>query len=189
MTALGGPFSDDISQTLLDQCSGPDMATDLCSSAPQPPPAEKALSLESCRAKTTESQLSPSQHGPIAERAGGGGSGWVGKILLPFLLAEVRLSVLVSIPGKRSSTVPAIIVCSWKEHHVPRIGNPGALVSAKFTLVIILNESGGKYFTSLKHQRACRIHLNGNPWKSVLPIYSEMGMGKRYQQFYNIAKL
>lgn len=75
MTALEGSFSDDISQTLLDQCSGSDMATDLLySAAPQPLPAEKAPSLESCRAKKTESQLSSSKHGPTAERAGGGGS-------------------------------------------------------------------------------------------------------------------
>lgn len=168
-----------MSQTLLDQCSGSDTATDLLySSAPQPPPAEKAPSLESCGAKKTEMNLSPSQHGPTAERAGGGGTAWVGNSLLPFLLAEVRLSMLVSISGKRSSPVPAVIVCSWKEHHVPRIDNPGALVSAKFTLIIILNESGGKYFTSLKHPRTCRILLNGNPWKWALPIYSEGGLGK-----------
>lgn len=180
MTAFWGSFSDDISQTLLGQCSGPDMATDLLySTAPQPLPAEKAPSLESCRTKKTESQLFPSQHGPTAERTGGGGSAWVGNSLLPFLLAEVRLSMLASISGKRSSPVSAVIVCSWKEHHVPRIDNPGALVSAKFTLIIILNESGGKYFTSLKHQRTCRILLNGNPWKWALPIYSEGGLGKK----------
>lgn len=135
-------------------------------------------------------KVSSVHHSMVPQQKGGGGGGaWVGNSLLPFIRAEVRLDMLVSISGKTSSPGPAVIVCSWREHHVPRIDNLGARVSAKFTLIIILIESGGKYFTSLKHRRTCRILLNENLWKWALPIYSERKLWKRLPQFYNVAKL